>query len=165
LEVPIINVDGAWIVDDKTNIHIDESHRPYLASLRLLQEWLLCRFASEPPVAPLVLPQGLAPTNSPSFTGLTTTGAMQIAITTVTNDLTLDETHHCVICANSILLTLPDSASTNTGRVYIVKSQKDTVKIAGNIDGADTTIAVAAGKAVTLVSDGKNTWHTISALA
>lgn len=174
LAVPIIWVGGSpaggWQVSGgSATIIVDESRRPYLTNMRLLQEWLLCSSASENPVAPTVLPQDLAPTSSPSFAGLTTTGAMQIAIMTVTADLTLDATHHCVVCANALTLTLPKCVAANRGRVYILKSPNAAPTVAcdptDSIDGAGTTTAIAAGNALTLVSDGSNTWHIISALA
>ena len=171
LDVPIIQPGGVWQVNgDKDVIKVDESRRPYLAHTRLLQEWLLCGFADGPPTPPVVLPQNLAPSSSPSFVGLTTTGAMHIAITTVTADLTLDASHHCVVCTGGLALTLPKCSLANRGRVYIVKSPDADSKIASDptdsIDIAgNTTTAVAAGKAVTLVSDGNNLWYIISALA
>jgi hypothetical protein len=42
VDVPVVNVGGdEWRVDDTHLVQIDESRRPVLASLRLLQEWTL----------------------------------------------------------------------------------------------------------------------------
>lgn len=169
LEVPIISVDGVWIVNDKAvngefkNIHIDESRRPYLASMRLLQEWLLCGFASDPS-NPVTLPQSLTKISKPSFNGITTTGGVQIAIKTVNADLTLDATHHCVICNGDITITLPKCAPSNQGRVYIIKSQKETTRVhsatGDTIDGLEHK-TLGIHRSFTLVSDGIQTWHII----
>ena len=170
LDTPIVQIDGKWQVNgDKDAITVDESRRPYLAHTRLLQEWLLCGWVDEPPIPPVALPQNLAPSSSPVFAGLTTTGALHIAITTATTDLTLDASHHCVICSSGLALTLPKCSIGNQGRVYIIKSPAADSKIASDpadsIDTAGITDkAIAAGQAITLISDGANRWHTISAL-
>jgi hypothetical protein len=171
VDTPIVQVDGKWQVNgDKDAITIDESRRPYLAHTRLLQEWLLCGWVDEPPIPPLALPQNLAPSSSPVFAGLTTTGALHIAIITATADLTLDASHHCVICSGGLALTLPKCSIGNQGRVYIIKSPDADSKIASDpadsIDtGGITDKAIPAGQAITLISDGASLWHTISALA
>jgi len=42
VDVPVVNVGaGEWRVDDKKSVAIDESRRPLLVHLRLLQEWVV----------------------------------------------------------------------------------------------------------------------------
>ena len=42
VDVPVVNIGGdEWRVDDTLTISIDESRRPILASVRLLQEWIV----------------------------------------------------------------------------------------------------------------------------
>jgi len=165
LEVPIISVGSGWEVDNSNgkHIHIDESRRPYLASMRLLQEWILCSFASDTGTS-VTLPQSLSKTSKPSFAGITTTGAVKIAIKTVNADLTLDATHHCVICNGDITITLPKCAIGNQGRVYIIKSQKETTRVhsatGDTIDGLEHK-TLGIHRSFTLVSDGIQTWHII----
>ncbi len=169
LDVPIIETAGKWVVNDTAvqgkfnNIHIDESKRPYLASMRLLQEWLLCGFASGSS-NPATLPQSLTKTSKPSFAGITTTGAVKIAIKIVNTNLTLDATHHCVICNGDITITLPKCASGNLGRVYIIKCQKETTRVhsasGDTIDGLEYK-TLGIHRSFTLISDGEKTWHII----
>src|SRR5215470_3218143 len=42
LDVPLVQSSGRWLVDDLGQVTIDESNRPYVVHLRMLQEWLLC---------------------------------------------------------------------------------------------------------------------------
>jgi hypothetical protein len=43
IDVPLVNeLTGELKVDDVVAVHVDETRRPYLVHLRLLQEWLLC---------------------------------------------------------------------------------------------------------------------------
>jgi len=42
LDVPVVNLGGGeWRVDDLKSVTVDESRRPHLVHLRLLQEWLV----------------------------------------------------------------------------------------------------------------------------
>jgi hypothetical protein len=56
IDVPVVNLgSGEWRVDDKKSVLIDDSRRPLLAHLRLLQEWSLgapAPSASPPPPPP-----------------------------------------------------------------------------------------------------------------
>ncbi|AEJ00879.1 hypothetical protein Nit79A3_1016 [Nitrosomonas sp. Is79A3] len=151
LEVPVIRAGGtpagAWQVDGTADVIIaDESMRPYLAHMRLLQEWLLCNSAPEQVL-------GLTP------------GTVSIAITSTSTDLTLNASHYCIVCNDGPTLTLPKCGADNQGRIYIVKSiNKDsTIKSqAGNLIDDEKSKVVAAKKAITLVSDGLKTWHVIA---
>lgn len=42
LDVPLVQSNGGWLVNDAGTTTIDESNRPYVVHLRMLQEWLLC---------------------------------------------------------------------------------------------------------------------------
>jgi hypothetical protein len=164
LEVPIEWVGGSppgsWVVNGNSQaIVIDESQRPYLAHMMLLQEYIRRAWANfgSPPTG-----------NSPTFEGLSITGGVQIAVSVLLANQTLDSTQHCVICNTGLSLALPKCQPSNRGRVYIIKtlSADSTInsQVGDDIDGAPS-FTVNAGKAVTLVSDGLQTWHIISALA
>jgi len=42
LDVPLVQSQGGWLVNDAATVAVDESNRPYVVHLRMLQEWLLC---------------------------------------------------------------------------------------------------------------------------
>ena len=148
LAVPVVwsgGAVGAWQVSGPAAaIAVDESRRPLLVHARLLEEWLL---GGASPPAP---------------------GAVQAAITRTNTDLTLDDTHYCVICDGGRALRLPKCDAANRGRIYIVKSPETDSKIgcdgADTIDGTSDSIGVKADGAVTLISDGDQTWHLLSVL-
>jgi len=233
LSVPVIRVGGptgTWVVSGNADaITVDESRRPFLVDLRLLQEWQGSGLEPEsyaPPAAsgglpvpaagglpvgdgtarvakPLLgtanpvavntagpqatfsLPESIASSSSPQFAGLSagtvtatgtlaTHGAVQVAVITLGSGqpLPLSNQHYCVICGGNggQTLTLPP-ASSNEGRVYIVKnhspSNNVTIKTVGG-DIIDVVGAISktinADRAATLVSDGVDTWHTIAAV-
>ena len=89
VEVPIVFVGGsptgAWQVDGSAaDIAVDESRRPVLAHMRLLQEWMLCGCALS----------GDGNGEAPTFAGLITTGAEQIAYLETGANIALEATHH-----------------------------------------------------------------------
>lgn len=49
LDVPVVNIGPGqnWQADDAHDVSIDESHRPILAHVRLLQEWLMSGFRTK----------------------------------------------------------------------------------------------------------------------
>lgn len=176
LDVPIQWIGGsptgAWQVDgDAAAIAIDESRRPYLTHLRLLQEWLLCGCAcASDHTLPPTSPPGMPPPDPSAIARLSTTDAeirLDAAVTTTDAEITLDAAHHVVICtaAGSHAVNLP-TASDNKGRIYVVKNagagQK---KLAcggeDTIDGQNTR-SLATRNAFTLISDGEKTWHIIA---
>ena len=156
---------GAWqVTGGASTVAVDESARPWLAHLRMLQEWVLADTAT--PVAA----QDTAPTSAPQFAGLTTTGAVQVALTTTAVNLTLGDTHHVVICAGGQTVQLPKAAASNRGRVYIVKSVASVSTVAAAagdaIAGPTATPGnVNTNNAKTFVSDGVATWHVIATVA
>ena len=151
IDTPVILVGtegGTWQVDGlAADVVVDQGARPVLASLAMLQ-------------ALQTLPPPSLPTAPTSAT---------IALADLNVDTTLDETHVCVLCKGALVLTLPKTAPANRGRLHVVKSLDDNLKLvadpADTFDGAGDTLGVATGKAVTLVSDGSAGWRVLSALA
>ncbi|WP_156400495.1 hypothetical protein [Caulobacter sp. Root655] len=151
LDTPVILVGsdgGTWQVDGlAADIVIDQRDRPVLASLALAQ-------------ALQTLPPPSLPAAPPGAT---------IALADLNVDTTLDETHVCVLCTGALALTLPKTAPANRGRLHVIKSLGDNLKLvadpADTFDGAGDTLGVDPGKAVTLVSDGSAGWRVLSALA
>jgi hypothetical protein len=172
VEFPVVWVGGsptgAWQVDGSpATVSVDESARPFIVHLRLLQEWMLCGCdcaGGGPALPESGLPQGLAATDTPTFAGLTTTGAVQVAFLRTTANITLGATHHVVVCQGAVSLTLPKCAADNRGRLYIIKATgapSTLVLAAGDmIVGGTATVAVATPR--TIVSDGSTTWYVIS---
>ena len=204
---------GVWQVSGgASSVALDESKRPILAHVRLLQEWMLADGAvaspsaggtglSTPPADGQLLigaggdyalgglqgtanrvtvastagsitlstPQDIAPASRPQFAGLTTTGAVQVATTTTATDLTLDATHHLVICDGGQSIQLPKAAPDNLGRIYIIKSINSESKVqpdaSDTIDGPSNPGQVKKGNAKTFASDGGKTWHVIATVA
>jgi hypothetical protein len=169
LDVPIVFVGGsptgAWQVDGSAaDVAVDESRRPYLSHMQLLQEWLLCGCALS----------GDGSGKAPTFAGLITTGAEQIAYFETGANITLEATHHMVVAngpANQTI-TLPKCTAGNKGRVYIVRSTTSQTKLAAatgdQISTATATVGntgVNKGNAITVVSDGKALWHVIATVA
>src|SRR5262249_27295616 len=156
---------GAWQVSGgAAGIVLKEWRRPYLAHLRLLQEWLLFGLGS-----------GAGP-SSPTFFQVTETGAERLAfLETNLQAVALDHTHHVVVCTRNQAqkVTLPACAPTNRGREYVVRSalSQTTLACSGSdlIGAADGTtpaqIAINQGKAVTVVSNGQNRWHVTAMVA
>ena len=174
LQIPVVWIGGsptgAWQVNGSaSDILVDESKRPYLAHARLLQEWMLCGYASEGFNTPVALPLDLAPTDAPSFARLETTAAVHIAVANVKNGQTLDTTHHAVLCDRSVKkLNLPKCAASNRGRVYIIKNLASTsvdVNAAeDNVIDGKPILKIAKSKAKTLLSDGVKHWHVIATM-
>ena len=161
LEVPIVWVGGsptgAWQVDGSAaQIVVDQSRRPYLAHMRLLQEWLLCGCACGGPGSDSSAVVGNAP----------------LPFLATPRTFTLDATHHVVVATGLAVqaITLP-RASGNMGRVYVVKSGVNASTLScstgDTIEGPTATasgasVAIKAKNAFTVVSDGIRTWHVIA---
>lgn len=153
---------GAWqIAGSPVTVTIDETTRPFLAHLRLLQEWLLCgtdAFGTGAGGGVSPPPSSSVPTVSVLRTGA---------------DLTLDDTHYCVLCdsASDITLALPPSDALNAGRVYVIKNVgAGTVTISADTGAGDrvengASASVLTDRATTLVADGTNDWHIIGSTA
>ena len=149
IDTPVILIGaqgGTWQVDGlAADVVVDQSRRPVLASLAMLQAL-----------------QTLTPPAPPAATSA-------IGLTDLAANTTLNETHGCVLCTGALTLTLPKVALANRGRAHVIKSLGGALSLAADpadtFDGAAATLAVAAGKAVTLVSDGSASWRVLSALA
>lgn len=166
LHVPVVWVGGVptgtWQASGgAASISIDEGRRPYLAHMRLLQEWLLGGRGAD------ALP------SSPTFLGLTTTGAEQIAYAETAQNITLDDSQHVIVCTGSSTqqITLPPCAF-RRGRVYILRSAnaKTTLNCApgdmiAGVGAPGPNAPINKGNALTVVSDGKGTWHVIATVA
>ena len=163
---------GAWqIVGSPATMLVDETTRPFLVHLRLLQEWLMCGCEcgglgaaaaaagpGEIPLGPAVV--GGAPA---SFSG-------RVPMLRTSGNLTLDASHYCLICTGgtNISVTLPASRRDTAGRVYVIKNV-DVTKLAvgvaaGTVDGKDT-LPIRKGNAAMLIADGEGGWQLISTVA
>jgi hypothetical protein len=111
--------------------------------------------------------QAIGPAATPTFAGLNTSGAVHLAVRRVSADLTLDASHHVLICSGGRNLHLPKCSAATLGRVYIVRNVTGTATVtpaAGDAVSGPTTApaVVRSGKATTYLSDGLNTWHVIA---
>jgi hypothetical protein len=83
-------------------------------------------------------------------------------------DVTLDETHYCVICSAPMnRVTLPLTTG-NAGRVYVVKNvdiELPSLTLlavgADKIDGNQQRV-FSKGRSLTVISDGVGEWHIIA---
>jgi hypothetical protein len=145
---------GVWMLaGSPAVVHIDESRRPVLAHSRLLLELLAWA-----PEVPAPLP------------GSATPAAVQLALVSTSTDLSLNESHHVVLCDGGQTITLPACNASTLGRTYIVKSINADSTLAPT--GTDTVSGPTAtpelikkGNAKTVVSDGTSTWHVIATVA
>lgn len=113
-------------------------------------------------------PQDLATSSSPTFAGLGTTAGRTLKVTATAAALTLDATHHVVMCTTpGITITLPPSGPRG-GRLYVVKNASaNPITLAagaGNTVEGAASVAVKKGDALTVVSDGATGWHVIAAV-
>ena len=163
LELPVEWVggspSGAWEVEDTPDaVSVDESARPVIVHQRLLQEWMLFGGGGVGSVSSL--PQGLSPSDAPSFAGLTVTSAVRMPFVTTGTNLTLNASHHFVACTAVVSITLPKCAPGNRGRVYNVRASGGTSTLVTT--GGDSIVgggAVTATNPKVVVSDGNNTWY------
>jgi hypothetical protein len=159
---------GAWQVDGSpASLRIDESARPFLAHLRLLQEWALCGCdcagTGDDAGAAFGGPMPL------EFDAPMAISPMQVPIQFSEQDMTLDDSQYLVIgrTAAKLALTLPASVPMTAGRTYVIKNLDvgaltvfaDTL-VGDGIDGLPE-FSVKKKKAVTLVADGAGQWHSI----
>ncbi len=164
---------GAWqVTGGPATRLVDESLRPFLLHQRLLQEWAIsgAEDALETPPGGYVA-QNLSAIGMPTFAGLSTTGAVQVAFTTVTAGLTLGDTHQVVRCnaAGPITVKVPACAPRNLGRLYTVKNDSlSAVTLActgaDQIDGAANQ-TLTTHQALTVISDGASGWHIVGKVA
>jgi hypothetical protein len=164
---------GAWqIVGSPTTVVVDETTRPYLVHLRLLQEWQLCGCDCGGLGASAAFgdtPRGPLERLLPAFTDR----PVRVAVLTTGTSLTLDDSHYCVICsgAANVTLTLPAADPERAGRVYVIKNadvSRLTVKAAAGggqtVDGR-ASLTIKKGNAMTLIADGAGGWQVIGLAA
>jgi hypothetical protein len=99
-------------------------------------------------------------------------GSFGLTVTTITTDLTLDASHHVVICNNGAAektMTLPTAVGIK-GRIYIIKrDDTSTTNViiettsAQTIDGDLTLTLTNAKEGAILISDGVN-WKKIGSI-
>ena len=86
-------------------------------------------------------------------------GSFGKVVTTVTGDITLNNTHASIVCNNgstAIAITLP-AANTCSGRIYEIKRNNTstaTVTVTATIDGATNYLLTQANQSITVFSDG-----------
>ena len=160
---------GAWQVSGSpVAADIDETTRPVLTHLRMLQEWMTCgcdcAAGAEGGGGGAMIPL------SDSAPGAATDMG-QMPIATVNGDMTLDASHYCVICRgpSPMTLTLPASTPVTAGRIFVVKNIDITDfkivgdGVAGDLIDAAAKLAVKKRRAVTLIADGAGRWNLIAA--
>ena len=154
---------GAWQVSGSpVTADIDETNRPVITHLRMLQEWMLCGCdcASADAGSSGVITLSAQPANS---------GIGRVPVESASTDLTLDESHYCVICrgAPALTITLPASIPMTAGRTFVVKNVDVTTLtiigdgVAGDLIDDEAKLVVKKRKAVTLIADGAGQWNLI----
>jgi hypothetical protein len=164
VEVPVEWVGGSpsgvWQVNGGPgDVTVDESTRPFIVHLRLLQEWMLLDGMGGGDAAPS-LPQGLSKSDKPAFAGLTLTGALRLPFVTTSTNITLNASHHFVACTAPVSITLPKCAPSNKGRVYNVRTSVGPTTLLPS--GADNIVgggSVPVTNPKIVVSDGNNNWY------
>lgn len=97
-------------------------------------------------------------TNNPK-SNFEVNGSVGQTVTTITNNITLDESQSIVICnngSNPITVTLP-TVSLCSGRIYTIKKSATTtaiVVVSGTIDGGTNLTLSETSESVTLFSNG-----------
>lgn len=160
---------GVWqVVGSPATVSVDESARPFLVHLRMLQEWMMCGcecagLGTAPAMGGGFVPLGpaMAPPGS----------SARVPVLLTATDVDLDASHYCVICKDapgSVKLTLPASIPATAGRVYVVKNVDVTGlsvhadAVAGDKVEDKASLAVKKKAAVTLIADGAGAWRSIA---
>jgi hypothetical protein len=158
---------GAWqIVGSPPIVVVDETTRPFLVHLRLLQEWLMC--GCDCGGLGAAAAGGPGPTVLGRFRSLAA-GPTRVPVSRITTDLTLDDSHYFVTGGGSanLVVTLPPSLPDNAGQVYVIKNAdaaRLTVHVArgaGNTIDGKASLAVKKKSAVTLIADGGAGWQVV----
>lgn len=172
ISFPFETSSGETKVTNFDQIEINERHRPFLAHLRLLQEWVLCGrgLGAELPtdVFPSSAPSDLAEGPPPPNVGV----RIPVTVVDTAGKTSLNAQHHCVVCDTQngdVEISLP-STLFNAGRVYIIKrigagaNNLQIVPASGDsIEPSPGFLPLGAGSAVTIVADRKNRrWQIIA---
>jgi hypothetical protein len=177
---------GAWqVVGSPSTLAIDESKRPFLVHLRMLQEWMMC--GCECTTGPGTAfgmggggggggggglgggfgGGGPMPMMEPLMAHVSTQGVVPVFVTS--GDLDLLPGHYCVICQGAPLNTtvkfsLPLSKD-NAGRTYVFKNVDATtlnVTATGMDKVEDKAILPLKKKdAAMIIADGQGAWRLI----
>lgn len=169
---------GAWqVTGSPATVTVNETRRPYIMHLRLLQEWMMCGCDC----AGLGVAAGVGGGSVPMFVAAPPVARRNVS-RIVAHDgvpmlktrvsITLDESHYCVICEGAtttaaIKLTLPASNRANAGRLYIIRNVDiTTLTLIVNPTSGDTiedkpNLPIKKKAAVTLIADGDGSWRII----
>ena len=176
---------GAWqVTGSPVALHVDDGARPFVASLRLLQEFALAGAAGgdggglDDPLADLFArsfgdvsdaPSGGMPAFAPVLRP--PRGGSTPPVAFVAADVLLDAGHGIVLAsggASRLIVSLPASDAGSVGRTYTIRNIDigtltiaPATGVAATIDG-DATLSLRKARAVTLVADGAGGWHTIA---
>jgi hypothetical protein len=150
---------GVWQVNGgPADVPVDESARPFIVHMRLLQEWMLLGGGGVGSISSL--PQGLSTTDAPTFGGLTLAGSVRLPFVATGTNIALNASHCFVACNAPVQVTLPKCAAGNRGRVYNVRTAGGTSTLVTT--GGDIVVggpSITATNPKTVVSDGNNTWY------
>jgi len=165
LTVPIIEASpGSWTVADSPAVIVDESRRPFVIHLRMLQEWLMCGCSCGGNVS-----------SPPAFQEMGFGGFANLAITNVIGPakIALTPSQHLIVCDSTVAavtLDLPP-ADENVGCVFIIKhispgphGVRITADGSDLIDGKASAAMTAQYKFVEIVANivgGAGVWHII----
>jgi hypothetical protein len=170
---------GTWqITGSPPEMQIDESTRPILAHLRLLQEWMLCGCDCGAGAAVAAAMGGggpvfaMRPTPAPRLFEpmVTPIAPLRLPLINVSASVTLDESHSYVIARDGadVTITLPPSVPANEGRVYVIKNVNvGSLSVKADSGVRDTlddqpSIGVVKGRAATVIADGAGRWYEVS---
>jgi hypothetical protein len=163
---------GVWqIAGSPAAVIVDETTRPVLVHMRLLQEWLMCGcecgglgLAAAPAGGGEFIPFARAGLGG----GSVDQPPPRLPVAMVTASADLDDSHYCVIGTGgaTMTLTLPASVPEITGRVYVIKNADAKLTVRTPAIGGDTiddklSLTVRKKGAVTLVADGEGGWQVI----
>jgi hypothetical protein len=163
---------GVWqIAGSPAAMLVDETTRPFLVHMRLLQEWMTCGCEC----AGLGLgaahaggggPLGFVPHLAIGGAGELVGAPSRVPLAMITANLDLDEGHYCVVATGggTVAVTLPASLPEIAGRVYVIKNADARLTVrasAGNTIDDRLTVTVKKRNAVTLVADGQGGWPII----
>jgi hypothetical protein len=159
---------------------VDESRRPILVHLRMLQEWLMCGCECGGPgemaLAPAMGGGGgpLPPVLSPRPPGVVPLARVigapgLMPVTKTARSMALTDSHYFVIGegAASLKLTLAASTPANAGRVHVIKNvDVGTLTVFADTARPDkvddkASLVIKKKKTVTLIADGEGFWQVI----
>jgi hypothetical protein len=162
---------GAWqVAGSPAIVAVDESTRPFLVHLRLVQEWMMCGCDCAGLGAAFGMGGGV-PGSMPLFLsrGPVAPGPVvpRLPLLVANASLTLDESHYFVVfktATRAVKVTLPVSDAASAGRSYVVRNvDASSVSVQAQPGSGDTvedkaSLQVKKKTAITLVADGEGGW-------